>query len=91
VALAPFLAWFVLMVLIWSYLLGISHLISGHFSPIEILMTIIVGLAALVGIGSFFRFRSSLSPLTAGLIFVLMTVFQVVCLRVSFLPAIEHR
>jgi hypothetical protein len=91
VALAPFLAWFVLMVLIWSYLLGISHLISGHFSPIEILMTIIVGLAALIGIGSFFRFRSSLSPLTAGLIFVLMTVFQVVCLRVSFLPAIEHR
>jgi hypothetical protein len=91
VALAPFLAWFVLMVLIWSYLLGISHLISGHFSPIEILMTIIVGLAALIGIGRFFRFRSSLSPLTAGLIFVLMTVFQVVCLRVSFLPAIEHR
>lgn len=91
VALAPFLVWLVLMVLIWSYLLGISHVLSGHFSPIEIVMTVIVGIAALAGIGSFFRFRSSLSPLTAGFLFVLMTVFQVVCLRVSFLPAIEHR
>jgi hypothetical protein len=86
-----FLAWLILMALIWSFLLGISHVLSGHFSPIEIVMTVIVGIAALAGIGSFFRFRSSLSPLTAGLIFVLMTVFQVVCLRVSFLPAIEHR
>ncbi len=91
VALAPFLVWFVLMALIWSYLLGISHVLSGHFSPIEIVMTVIVGIAALAGIGSFFRFKSSLSPLTAGLLFVLMTVFQLVCLRVSFLPAIEHR
>jgi hypothetical protein len=91
VALAPFLVWFVLMFLIWSYLLGISHVVSGHFSPVEIVMTIIIGIAALVGIASFFRFRSSLSPLTAGLVFVLMTVSQVVCLRVSFLPAIEHR
>jgi hypothetical protein len=91
VALAPLLVWFVLMFLIWSYLLGISHIVSGHFSPVEIVMTIIVGIAALVGIASFFRFRSSLSPLTAGLVFVLMTVSQVVCLRVSFLPAIEHR
>jgi hypothetical protein len=91
VAFAPFLVWFLLMALIWSFLLGISHVLSGHFSPIEIVMTVIVGIAALAGIGSFFRFRSSLSPLTAGLIFVLMTVFQVVCLRVSFLPAIEHR
>ncbi|HZE23843.1 MAG TPA: hypothetical protein VE054_07615 [Blattabacteriaceae bacterium] len=86
-----FLAWLILMALIWSFLLGISHVLSGHFSPIEIVMTVIVGIAALAGIGSFFRFRSSLSPLTAGLIFVLMTGFQVVCLRVSFLPAIEHR
>ena len=88
VALAPFLIWFVLMGLIWTYLLGISHVLSGHFSPVEIAMTVIVGIAALAGIGSFFRFRSSLSPLTAGLLFVLMAVFQVVCLRVSFLPAI---
>ncbi|MFL6390041.1 MAG: hypothetical protein ACJ71U_21385 [Terriglobales bacterium] len=86
-----FLAWLILMALIWSFLLGISHVLSGHFSPIEIVMTVIVGIAALAGIGSFFRFRSSLSPLTAGLLFVLMAVFQVVCLRVSFLPAIEHR
>ena len=91
VALAPFLIWFVLMVLIWSYLLGLSNLVSGHFSQIEIVMTIIVGAAAIVGIGGFIRFKSSLAPTRAAGIFVLMLAIQLACLRVSFLPAIAHR
>jgi hypothetical protein len=37
------------MALIWLYLLGLSNLISGHFAPVEIAMTIIVGAAAIVG------------------------------------------
>ena len=35
--------WFAMMSLIWLFLLGWSHLISGHFAPIEIAMTIVVG------------------------------------------------
>jgi hypothetical protein len=91
VALAPLLVWFVLMVLIWSYLLGLSNLVSGHFAPVEIAMTIIVGAAAIVGIGGFIRFKSSLAPTRAAGIFVLMLAIQLACLRVSFLPAIAHR
>src|SRR5438067_7094898 len=45
VALPLFLVWFVLMALIWAYLLGISHIVNGHFSPIEIGMTIVVGVS----------------------------------------------
>jgi hypothetical protein len=86
-----FLVWLVLMALIWLYLLGISSLLSGHFAPVEIAMTIIVGAGAIVGIGGFIRFKSSLSPIRAGGIFVLMLVIQLACLRVSFLPAIAHR
>jgi hypothetical protein len=52
VALPCFLFWFLLMIVIWSYLLGISHLISGHFSPVEIVMTILVASAAVAGIVS---------------------------------------
>jgi hypothetical protein len=91
VALPLFLAWLTLMALIWLYLLGISNLLSGHFAPVEIAMTIIVGAAAIIGIGGFIRFKSALSPIGAGGIFVLMLVIQLACLRVSFLPEIAHR
>lgn len=91
VGLPLFLFWLLLMGLIWSYLLGISHLLSGRFSSIEIAMTIIVGVSSMVGIASFFRFKSCLSPLSAGGLFVLVALVQVICFRLSFLPAIAHR
>jgi FtsH-binding integral membrane protein len=90
-ALPLFLVWLVLMALIWLYLLGISNLLSGHFAPVEIAMTIIVGAGAVAGIGGFIRFKSSLAPTKATGIFVLMLAIQLACLRVSFLPAIAHR
>jgi hypothetical protein len=91
VGLPLFLFWLLLMGLIWSYLLGISHLLSGQFSAIEIAMTIIVGVSSVIGIASFIRFKAALSPLSAGGWFVLFAVIQVICFRLSFLPAIAHR
>src|SRR4029078_12058102 len=43
VALPCFVLWLVLMSLIWLFLLGIAHVISGTFSPIEVAMTLVVG------------------------------------------------
>jgi hypothetical protein len=91
VGLPLFLFWLLLMGLIWSYLLGISHLLSGQFSTIEIAMTIIVGVSSVIGIASFIRFKSALSLFSAGGLFVLFAVIQVICFRLSFLPAIAHR
>jgi hypothetical protein len=91
VGLPLFLFWLTLMALIWSYLLGISHLLSGHFSRIEISMTIIVGAAAIIGIASFVRLESFLSLVTRVSLFVVVAVIQWVCFRLSFLPAIAHR
>jgi hypothetical protein len=91
VGLPLFLFWLLLMGLIWSYLLGISHLLSGQFSSIEIAMTVIVGVASLGGLVSFARAKSFLSPLGAAGLFALMGALQVVCFRLSFLPAIAHR
>jgi hypothetical protein len=85
-----FLFWLLLMGLIWSYLLGISNLLSGHFSPIEIAMTVVVGAASVAGIASFIRSQSFLSPWTAGTIFAVTTIIQILAFRVSFLPAIAH-
>jgi len=91
VALPLFLFWLLLMGLIWAYLLGVSNLLRGHFSPIEIAMTLIVGAASVAGIAGFVRFRSFLSPWTAGAIFVVMAIIQFLAFRISFLPAIAHR
>ncbi len=86
-----FVFWLVLMTFIWLYLLGISHVLSGHFSPWEITMTAIVGVAAVAGVGAFARLRSSLSALSRIGMFILLGVVQFACFRISFLPAIAHR
>ena len=49
-ALPCFAFWLVLMAAIWLYLLGWARLVTGHFSPTEIAMTMIVGIASLTGI-----------------------------------------
>jgi hypothetical protein len=91
IGLPLFLFWLTLMAIIWLYLLGIARIISGHFSPIEIAMTIIVGVASVTGIAIFTRLRSSLTPAMAVATFLVIAVVQWTCFRISFLPAIAHR
>ena len=86
-----FLFWLILMVLIWAYLLGIAHVLSGHFSPIEIVMTLIVGASSIVGMGSLIRSKLSFPPVRAAVVFVVMAIFQLICFRLSLLPSIAHR
>ena len=86
-----FLFWLILMALIWTYLLGISHVVTGHFSPIEIVMTLIVGASSVIGMGSLVRSQLSFPPARAAVLFVIMAIFQLVCFRLSLLPSIAHR
>jgi hypothetical protein len=88
-ALPCFLFWLLVMVLIWLFLLGIAHVFSGHFSPIEIVMTVVVGLASTVG-AVLCVLRARWSWLGAGLI-VLFGALQVALMRISFLPAMAHQ
>lgn len=91
VALPSFLFWVVIMVLIWLFLLGIANIVSGTFKPIEVAMTIVVGIASLAGIILFARLKSRLSAATAAALFVLLGVAQFICFRLSFLPSIAQR
>jgi len=88
-ALPCFSFWLIVMALIWLFLLGIAHVFSGHFSPIEIAMTIVVGVASAGGVVLCFL-RARWSWLGAGLILI-FAALQVVLMRVSFLPAIAHQ
>jgi hypothetical protein len=91
VSLPLFTFWFALMALIWAYLLGLSRLLSGNFTTWEITMTVLVGIACVLGIAAFFRSRSALSIGGRLAVFVLLAGVQFACFRVSFLPAIAHR
>ena len=90
ISLPLFLFWLGIMALIWLYLLGLSRVVNGHFSPLEITMTIIVGLSSIVGISMSYGLRS-LSAIRALCLFVAFAALQFVCFRVSFLPSIAHR
>src|SRR5436305_5020193 len=38
--------WLVIMIFIWLFLLGWAHLLTGHFSAVEIAMTLVIGMAS---------------------------------------------
>jgi hypothetical protein len=54
-----FVFWLILMTAIWFFLLGWARIVSATFSPTEIGMTVIVGLASLVGLAGAWRVKSS--------------------------------
>jgi len=81
--------WLGIMLVIWLFLLGWSHMISEQFAPTEIGMTLVVGAASAIGFMlSVWRARWSLSG--CGLI-VLFGVLQFLAFRISFIPAIANQ
>jgi hypothetical protein len=90
-ALPCFVLWLLLMTAIWLFLLGWVQIITGTFSPTEIAMTVIVGLASITGIVSAVRMRTGIRAWPAAAIVLLIAVLQLAALRLSFLPQIAHR
>jgi hypothetical protein len=78
------------MSLIWLFLLGWANVISGHFTPIEVAMTLIVGAASLAGLVVGFRSPTSLTWGKALFVAAVFAVLQLAALRISFLPAIAR-
>jgi hypothetical protein len=83
-----FIIWFTLMTFIWLFLLGWARILSGHFSPSEIVLTLIVGAASVTGLGACFRWPTKLSWGKGLATAASMVVLQLVALRISFIPYI---
>lgn len=88
-ALPCFLFWLLIMVLIWLFLLGWAHVVSGTFSPVEIAMTLVVGAASACGL--IFCLRHARWTLSGSALMVLFAILQIGLFRVSLLPAIAHQ
>jgi hypothetical protein len=56
-ALPIFAFWLLIMVAIWLFLLGIARITSGHFTPAEIALTLLIGGACAVGLSQAFAPR----------------------------------
>jgi hypothetical protein len=91
IALPCLLFWLVVMILIWLYLLGLARILTGHFTPIEVAMTIVVGIASLIGIVSFIRFKSRVRAWLAIVLFLLFAAAQWGCFLLSITPRFATR
>jgi len=90
-ALPCLIFWLGIVVFIWLFLLGWARILTGHYSPTEILMTLIIGVACLFGIVTSLRWRTKLRPLPALAATVLSAILQLLAFRVSLLPYIAHQ
>ena len=90
-AIPCYVFWLALMAVIWLYLLGIAHIVSGHFTPLEIAMTFVVAVAAIAGVIGASRFSRSVSPAVAVCLFATGAALQWACFRLSLLPGLVDR
>jgi len=86
-----FILWLTLMISIWLFLLGWARIITGHFSPIEVAMTLVVGASSIIGLFAAVRWRTVVRPVAAFGLFVLFGTLQIIALRLSFIPYIASR
>ena len=90
-ALPCFIFWLAIMIAIWLFLLGWARLVTGHFSPTEIAMTLVVGCGSAAGIVACLRWRTDVRPLEASGTFLLFAALQVFAMRLSLLPYVASR
>jgi hypothetical protein len=83
--------WLAIMIFIWLFLLGWARIVSGHFSPIEIGLTLIIGVAALFGLGISIRWRTAVRPAPALWLMFLFAALQLLAFRVSLIPYIARQ
>jgi hypothetical protein len=90
-ALPCLIFWLVIMIFIWLFLLGWARMVTGHFSPTEIAMTLTIGAACLIGLAASVRWRTTVRPLTALGVAAWFGVLQVLAMRLSLIPYIATR
>lgn len=90
-ALPCLIFWLTIMILIWLFLLGWARIVTGHFFPTEIAMTLVVGAASVVGLGVGVRWRTAVRPVTALGMFLLFGALQFLAFRISLIPYIARR
>jgi hypothetical protein len=90
-ALPCLVIWLAAMMIVWLFLFRWMYVQSWHFSPTEIAMTLIVGVAAATGSGAALHWRTEVRPLSAGAVALLFGALQFLALSASLAPAVTHK
>jgi hypothetical protein len=89
-ALPIYFFWLPIMVGIWLFLLGISRILKGHFTPAEIALTIVMAVCCVWGIAD--SVRKSVSHWAVRILFfTLFFALQLAAMWLSTRPYISHR
>ena len=91
-AAAPLFAfWFLVMCAIWLFLLGVARIFTGTFTVAEIILTVVIGVACLCGLGTASR-RGPTIPFGARLgTIAAFAVLQFAAMWLSVQPFIARR
>lgn len=87
-ALPCLIFWFAIVVLIWLFLLGWARIVHGHFSLIEIAMTVAIGVACITGAALGLRWRTNTRGWVAFRTVIVFAALQLAAFRISLIPFI---
>jgi hypothetical protein len=83
--------WFVVMILIWLFLLGWAHIVSGDFSGTEIAMMLASGAASIAGTAFCLGWKTQVNRWAATSTVVLFAALQLLAFRVSLIPFLANQ
>jgi hypothetical protein len=91
-AAAPLLTfWFLIMAAIWLFLLGVARIVTGTFTPAEVTLTVVIGVASLLGLGTAYRRGTTLPILTRLGTIAAFAILQFAALWLSVQPFVASR
>ena len=90
-ALPLFLFWLFLMSLIWLFIFGLAHLITGTFSPAERMLTVAIVLSCVLGIGAALRASPTSGWKSRSLAFLAFAFLAVAAMWASLQPLFVGR
>jgi hypothetical protein len=88
-AAAPlFVFWLLVMLGIWLFLLGIAPVFTGTFSTVEIILTVVIGIASVLGMVTVNRQSTRIPVAQSFLTVIVATALQGAALMLSYQPFI---
>jgi hypothetical protein len=91
-AAAPLFAfWLLIMAAIWLFLLGLARILTGTFSFVEVVLTVIIGAASVMGLASAYREQTRLSFALRLVTVCVFAVLQYAAMWASAQPFVTRR
>ncbi len=89
-ALPLFVFWFVIVGIIWLFLLGITNIITGNFSPTEKMLTVAIALFCILGSGAAVRASRADGWARQVLTFIVFALLAVATMWISLQPPLAQ-